>query len=261
MKPTDHNFLKVPCNKCIDCLQQRASNWAFRLVQEEQIHAVSAFVTLTYSDENIPISPGQKQTLLKKDLQLFFKRLRKQTDVKSIKYYACGEYGGVTQRPHYHMIIFDALEIDIIQNWSHGLIDYATVTPASIRYVTNYVCKPRLEPSLEDDREPEFSLMSKGLGKNYLTPQMVSYHKTTLKNYVTLQGGQKSALPRYLKDKIFDEDEKLLIKIQTTKFEPINEKNNIKTYGSISAYDHSMRSQASLNEDKLKSHSKTRKTI
>jgi len=61
-----------------------------------------------------------------------------------------------------------------------------------------------------DDRLPEFQLMSKGLGKNYLTENMVTWHKADLLNrmYLPLKDGKKAALPRYYKDKIYSESEK-----------------------------------------------------
>ena len=41
--------------------------------------------------------------LKKSDFQKFIKRLRKDYD---IKYFACGEYGDKTLRPHFHAILF-----------------------------------------------------------------------------------------------------------------------------------------------------------
>ena len=64
----------------------------------------TSFVTLTYNNDNLPYNENAiLPTLRKKDLQMFFKRLRSRID--KIKYFACGEYGDVTQRPHYHMIL------------------------------------------------------------------------------------------------------------------------------------------------------------
>ena len=60
------------------------------------------FLTLTYNDDNLPSDVG----LHKDDLQRFFKRLRKALDTKKIRYFACGEYGDTTSRPHYHAIVF-----------------------------------------------------------------------------------------------------------------------------------------------------------
>ncbi len=75
-------------------------------------------MTLTYDDEHLPIndyvdSDGVihgKPTLRKRDVQLFLKRLRKNYKYDNhIKYFCCGEYGGKTFRPHYHLIIFGFL--------------------------------------------------------------------------------------------------------------------------------------------------------
>lgn len=70
-------------------------------MHEAQLHDLSVFLTLTYSDANLP--PGG--SLRKRDFQLFIKRLRKIHDGK-IRYFHVGEYGDATRRPHYHAIIF-----------------------------------------------------------------------------------------------------------------------------------------------------------
>jgi len=58
-----------------------------------------------------------------------------------------------------------------------------------------------------DDRVPEFSRMSKGLGDNYVNDQTIEYHNADLtRNYVTRPGGQKVALPRRLRLKLYDQD-------------------------------------------------------
>ena len=61
-----------------------------------------------------------------------------------------------------------------------------------------------------DDRVKEFQLMSKGLGKNYLTENMIRWHKNDLENrmYIPMQDGKKIAMPRYYKDKMYTESEK-----------------------------------------------------
>ena len=46
------------------------------------------------------------QTLRKRDYQLFMKRLRKAFPNDKIRFYAAGEYGPKTLRPHYHAILF-----------------------------------------------------------------------------------------------------------------------------------------------------------
>lgn len=91
----------VPCGQCIGCRLERSRQWALRCVHEMQLHQTSSFITLTYDDEHLP----EGNTLVKRDFQLFMKRLRKHANTK-IRFFHCGEYGETTLRPHYHAILF-----------------------------------------------------------------------------------------------------------------------------------------------------------
>lgn len=222
----------VPCGRCVDCKKRRVSGWSFRLAQEARIARSAHFVTLTYDDESVPHSGAGYQTLHKPDLQKFFKRLRKRHEKQErkssrtqgrssrtldvshrIKYYACGEYGSRTSRPHYHVICFNSTPHDIEKAWAIrsvglGNIHIGEVNGQTIGYTLKYISKPATVPFWEgDDREPEFSLMSKALGKGYLTPQMVNWHKADILNrmFCTAEGGIKLSMPRYYKDKIYTE--------------------------------------------------------
>lgn len=158
-------------------------------------------------------------SLNKRDIQLFFKRLRKAQektgtdDFRSlpIKYYAVGEYGGRTMRPHYHIILFNA-QLDLIcPAWNMGHVHYGQLTAASVGYTLKYITKPSRVPIHQnDDRTREFSLMSKGLGASYLTEAMKAWHKKDLDNrmYCNLTDGKKIAMPRYYKDKLYTESER-----------------------------------------------------
>lgn len=202
----------VPCNKCDECRKRRSADWAFRIAQEQKCSTSSQFITLTY--EKTPITNNGFQTLEKNDFKGFMKRLRNY-ESQTIKYYACGEYGTRYLRPHYHLILFN-LSGDITnkleKSWKNGLIDIGKAEPASIRYVTNYIQKSKWQQiNQNDDRSPEFSLMSKGLGKSYLTPQMVNYHRKTGTAVLTKSGGQLQAMPRYYREKIFTKPERATI--------------------------------------------------
>lgn len=202
----------VPCGKCPECTARRASHWSFRLMQEHKVSMSAQFVTLTYDTKYVPISPRGFMTLNRRDVQLFMKRLRKDNTNK-LKYYCVGEYGSKTWRPHYHMLLFNA-NIETIQAaWFQGQIHYGEVTPASVGYTLKYMCKPtRIPQHQNDDREPERALMSKGLGKSYLTDNVLRYHKENIERaFITLLGGNKISIPRYYKDKIFTEEERELI--------------------------------------------------
>lgn len=208
----------VPCGKCFNCRRRRVSAWSVRLVSEGESSWDSHFVTLTYDNDHLPLSEKGFPTLVKKDVQNFMKRLRKAhpPDHKKLSYYAVGEYGSVTKRPHYHIILFNANPLLIESAWSLGKkpignIHIGQVTEASIGYSLKYISKIcYIGKNENDDRQPNFSLMSKGLGKNYLTPKMIQWHKNNPENrvYVPLLEGKKAPMPRYYKEKIFDESER-----------------------------------------------------
>ena len=55
--------------------------------------------------------------------------------------------------------------------------------------------------------------MSKGIGENYLHPEVVKYHTQTIKNcYVRNDAGFKITMPKYYKDKIYTEQQRKDIK-------------------------------------------------
>jgi len=210
--------IPVPCGKCPPCMKRRTSGWSFRLVKEGDVSSTALFVTLTYNAETVPFTNRGFMTLKKDDVQKYFKRLRKLTHNK-IKYFVVGEYGTKKMRPHYHIILFNASEKIIQEAWHLdkkliGSIYVGTVSEASIGYTLKYMQKPGKVPvHKHDDRIPEFQLMSKGLGKNYLTDKMIKWHKDDLENrmYVPIKDGKKIAMPRYYKDKMYNESEKTRI--------------------------------------------------
>lgn len=134
----------------------------------------SSFITLTYDDANLPPSAS----LRKKDLQDFWKRLRKLRS--PIKYYACGEYGEQHRfnrpfgRPHYHAIVYGVgvSDQDIVDAaWKKGRVHVGVAEPDSIRYVAQYVDKKIYGPAAKEHYngcEQEFQLCSKGIGRQWM---------------------------------------------------------------------------------------------
>lgn len=243
--------LSFPCGKCYPCKARRVSGWSFRLMQEAKRSESALFITLTYNNDTVPITGKGYMTLNKRDVQLFLKRLRiysvrskkyrglaasckprhnkqntstnppkqkQKLKLKSkIKYYLAGEYGGKTDRPHYHLIIFNSTFEDIEATWLKGSVWYGELSEASAAYTLKYISKDtRIPMHKNDDRTPEFSLMSKRLGDNYLTPQIIRYHKKALieRFYLTVPGGNKIAIPRYYKKKIYTDLQLQLIGYQ-----------------------------------------------
>ena len=232
-KSKDHNnqnlMVNVPCGKCLACKKRRASHWSFRLNEEAKTSSSACFITLTY--ENAPVSENGFRTLDKRDFQLFLKRLRKTCPTNKLKYYACGEYGTQTHRPHYHAIIFN-LPKSLIQNpqkiadtWQNGHIHLANNNQLTINYVVGYMTKSNFTRfNNQDDRLPEFSLMSKKMGLGYLTEAMKNYYKKREIFCIVRESGQIISMPRYYKEKIFEKKQlkemyKKYIEEQETNFD------------------------------------------
>lgn len=193
-------YREVPCGHCLACKIDRTKAWGLRLMLESLCHEDSVFITLTYDPEHVrkvSVCEGSQvlfDTLYKPDLQRFFKRFRKRLGDRKIKYYAVGEYGSRTFRPHYHAIIFGASTLDrtlIEESWPFGYVDCGDVTIQSCNYVSGYIQK-KLYGDVADEqygtRQFPFSCMSKGLGASYfvdhkaeiISDGFISYHGTKL---------------------------------------------------------------------------------
>lgn len=195
-----------PCGKCEHCRGVRALDWQSRLQAHFREHPVAQFVTLTYSDDNCP-----ELGVIKRHIQLFFKRLRRRMnfhDNQKISYYVTAEYGERTYRPHYHCIIFGDISSDVIVScWPYGHIHCGTVTYASIRYTLKYITDAVSAPN---GMNPPFRLISNGMGISY-AHKMSDYHKDNLvdRRYLITHDGHKLHMPRYLRDKIYSDEDKL----------------------------------------------------
>lgn len=211
----------VPCGNCAFCAATRRSDWATRLHYEAKLHYGSKFVTLTYADAHLIWDHGNSQ-LSKPNkngnshLQLWFKRVRKAG--YKFRYYAVGEYGSKTFRPHYHIIVFGDVPDKVLSGaWHYGHTHIGKVTQASIMYCLGYLSNGR-SWKMRHHRVAPFCLMSRrpGLGANYLSDAMRRWHKSERKNYVLLDG-EKRHLPRYYKVKIFSKIDLVRIAVRDQK--------------------------------------------
>lgn len=178
----------VPCGRCTGCRLERSRQWAMRCMHEASLYDENCFITLTYSDEYLPANGS----LVKSDFQRFMKRLRFEFKDRRIRYYQCGEYGEVNQRPHYHACLFGfdfpdkekwnvrngipVFRSAVLERlWPFGLSEIGTVTFESAAYVARYVMKKFVHKDAEKvkafygGREPEYSTMSRrpGIGTNW----------------------------------------------------------------------------------------------
>lgn len=235
------NFLKLPCGQCSGCRIQRSREWANRCMLELQYHDSAYFVTLTYDDAHVPRSyypdpeTGEAMTsltLVKRDFQLFMKRLRKRFSDDKIRFFMAGEYGGQTFRPHYHAIIFGLHLDDLVlykkspQGFSYfnspslqscwcdsegmpiGFAVAAEVTWETCAYTARYVMKKlngaEAQFYTDFNIQPEFTLMSRkpGIARQYFDDHPDIYEKEYI-NVSTEKGGLKFRPPRYY-DKLYD---------------------------------------------------------
>lgn len=212
---------KVPCNSCDECLLERSKRKATQLMIENYDRkdpTGSWFITLTYDDDHIPYNEVYKngklvsveESLPPKDPYLYeHKRDRKKCIkpfIDNLTYHAktkygdetpmwfyCGEYGGETKRPHFHMIIFGlhipAEELKVYENrngyilyewikgaeiWENGFVTVGNFTAETACYVAGYVLKKQSTKTknwyyTQQGKIPEYTGQSRypAIGANY----------------------------------------------------------------------------------------------
>lgn len=197
----------VPCGSCEECKKKNALDWTIRLRSEAKLWPYNYFVTLTYADSCLPLSNEGEPVLSKKDVQNFLKRLRK--SFGSVRFFACGEYGENTKRPHYHLIIFSPRPLtlsrmgsnvfhskEIGKAWKFGLHEVSLAEPGCMAYVAGYCVKKLRDRS--SHIVPPFTLMSRkpGLGFGAL------YTQTDLHSLKIYLDGDALSMPRFYKNRL-----------------------------------------------------------
>lgn len=224
-------LLYLPCRHCIGCRLDHSREWANRVIMEQTYHSESWFVTLTYDDEHLPRAfPADPATgevisvhasLRKSDLQKFFKRLR--ASGQQLRYYAAGEYGSTTYRPHYHCIIF-GLHLDdlvllrtnfsnqpyytsnfISKLWPFGIHVVGRLTFESAAYVARYTMKKSSRGYTADyyrlaGIEPEFQVMSlkPAIARRFYDDHQDLFQYNTF-SVATPTGGVLMTMPEYFR--------------------------------------------------------------
>lgn len=207
---TYKSVVPIPCGQCTECKLNKSREWANRIMLEKKCYREEEcwFITLTYEDEYLPTHTYCNQetgeiiegiSLDKKDMTKFLKDLRRYYDyhyqVNGIRFYGAGEYGSITARPHYHIILFglplDQSKLKLYKHnelgqslwnheeltkiWGKGHVVVGRVTWESAAYVARYVMKKqtgqavdwyyhaqgKIEPFVNMSRMP-------GIGKKYL---------------------------------------------------------------------------------------------
>lgn len=226
--------MEIPCNNCMGCKLERARQWSIRMMHEARYHSQNSFLTLTYSDESVPQNYG----LDLRHLQLFFKRFRKQISPTLIRFFACGEYGDLNGRPHYHAIVFGHYPADVLLHsrsasgeliysseslrglWGHGFATVQDVTHKSCAYVARYVTKKirsgddyganhyrRVSPidGAFHQVRPEFAVMSRrpGIGSAFAAEFKSDYYPS---GYLVVDG-LRQAPPQFYISRLSEEEQ------------------------------------------------------
>ena len=222
-----YECIQVECGRCMACRMSRAKDWAVRCVMESKLHDKNSFVTLTYDNEHLPTG----NTLVKRDLQLFMKRLRKKFGA-GIRFFACGEYGTKYQRPHYHLLLFGFdfpdktpwksskgakfghnfdnvvyRSASLEGLWTFGFSTVGSVSYESCSYVSRYILKKQRGEKDENSvyRKqnilPEFTLMSRkpGIARSFYDLYGADLYE---KDFVQISEKVRACLPRYF-DNLF----------------------------------------------------------
>lgn len=200
--------LDVACGQCLGCRLDHARMWSMRIVHEASLYESgrgNCFVTLTYSDEFLPVD----WSLDKSHFQKFMKRLRRSVD-HHVRFFHVGEYGARCRhgdvsgcvcgvgRPHYHAILFNHRFDDLVlcgqrnsipyytsatleRLWGYGFVVIGEVTRESAGYVARYCLKKVTGVSAEEHYQvvdddgvvarvaPEYCTMSRrpGIGREW----------------------------------------------------------------------------------------------
>lgn len=216
--------IHVRCGKCLPCRENRQKEWAVRLSEEFKKCFTAYFVTLTFDEEHYKKYPKLDISVFQK----FLKRLRQydlrgmpvdyegkkvlkiDTKGSNFKYFAVGEYGSRTNRPHYHMLMFN---FPYDQEMTELIIDYAwrednkklgfdhvgLVKQGAIEYTTDYLFKNEYKSSVR--------LISKSIGKSYATEENIKYHQSRMDGLMIINHVKRS-MPRYYSKLLFNEEQR-----------------------------------------------------
>lgn len=228
----------VPCGHCYECQNNLRTEFCYRAKSEWNDSKSAFFVTLTYSDSNLPYwdfsaRPSEvskelsrikllpvdsffkydKFILNKKHASLFLKKMQsslKSLTVRTALFRAVivGEYGLLFHRPHYHALIFSPylfslsdFEKLVKKCWLYGNCKVGSVTASSINYIAKHFVKSDTGCKLQQEVSPNFmirSVYAGGIGRSLYKDKVLMSNYFNDVKY-SYSSGYRVALPRILR--------------------------------------------------------------
>lgn len=218
------------CGQCLPCRFNRRRFWQSRIMLEAEQYKDNNFVSLTYSDKNMPEDGSLKPDHARDWLKRIREHMSRKFDRK-IRFFLVGEYGDESWRPHYHAALFNypACEFgqsrysrrivdccywcDLVRDtWKGGHVYCGRVERDSAGYLAQYVTKKMTDASdiRLAGRYPEFSRKSlkPGIGRDAMfevADVMLRYGLDVTQLDVPdhlLRGLSRILLDRYLKQSL-----------------------------------------------------------
>lgn len=223
LKSGQVELIKVPCGKCLSCMQKKAIDTAIRgsIEYDKYKNNEGVFITLTYNTANMP----DNRSLKKQHYVEFIRELRRQIksdeDRTGIRILGCGEYGTEKGRPHYHLVIFNWKPTDLTKTnkfksengqlytseyiekiWQKGNVIIGQATKATVGYIAGYTNKKGLKGKTNRSRYI-MENVEENIKKSYWQEKngiLIQNSKSTSEKYITRK-------KTYIKEKYLKEEE------------------------------------------------------
>jgi len=237
-KALDGAPIFLPCQSCLSCRLERARQWSIRCQAEASLYPDNCFLTLTYSNVEMP----DGGSLNRRHVQLFLKTLRKIVSPRRFRFFGCGEYGEESFRPHYHLCLFNLdfhdkkkwkttstghvlyRSASLERVWYHGDSYIGSLTMQSAGYCARYSLKKitgkkadeHYRRSTPDGRDywltPEFAMYSNrpGIGQPWLDRYSLDVYPH---DYIVVDG-RKMRPPKFFDRKFEQSDPTLFLQIK-----------------------------------------------
>lgn len=225
-------YVEYECGQCIECREKKARQWQVRMAEEVKNDIHKYFLTLTFSPEGLQeiykiLPDGRKMdnVAAKLAMRRCLERFRKRHG-HSLRHWYVTELGHEgTERIHMHGILFtdEELKFEVLEEqkdgywvnwdlWKYGKCFLGKyVSERTVNYLVKYIIKV-------DEVHPDYKaivLCSPGIGRNFTETrtfkELYKYKPKDVKNWYRLPNGAKTILPKYYKNKAYNEDERELI--------------------------------------------------